>query len=36
MSHAKGVLVQSRWNPSQLLRPPFGRLARLIVKAMMR
>jgi coniferyl-aldehyde dehydrogenase len=36
LSHAKGVLVQGRWSPSNLLRPPFGRMARLIVKAMMR
>ena len=36
LSHAKGVLVQSRWNLSNLLRPPFGRLADLILKAMLR
>ena len=36
MSHAKGVLVQGRRNPANLLRPPYGRLARLIVKLMLR
>jgi len=36
LSHAKGVLVQSRWNLSNLLRPPFGRLADIVLKAMLR
>ena len=36
VSHAKGVLVQSRWNMSNLLRPPFGGLSNLIVKMMLR
>ena len=36
LSHAKGVLVQSRWNLSNLLQPPFGRMANLILKTMLR
>jgi coniferyl-aldehyde dehydrogenase len=36
LSHAKGVLVQSRWNLTRLLQPPFGWPADLIVKAMLR
>jgi coniferyl-aldehyde dehydrogenase len=36
LSHAKGVLVQSRWNLSNLLQPPFGWMANLILKAMLR
>jgi coniferyl-aldehyde dehydrogenase len=36
LSHAKGVLVQSRWNLSNLLQPPFGRMANLILKIMLR
>ncbi|HMM77958.1 MAG TPA: coniferyl aldehyde dehydrogenase [Gammaproteobacteria bacterium] len=36
LSHAKGVFVQSRRNLSNLLRPPFGRMAELILKTMLR
>ena len=36
MSHAKGVLVQGRRNLANFLRPPYGRLARLILKLMLR
>jgi coniferyl-aldehyde dehydrogenase len=36
LSHAKGVFVQARWNLSGLLRPPFGRVAEVITKAMLR
>ncbi|MBN9425580.1 MAG: coniferyl aldehyde dehydrogenase [Burkholderiales bacterium] len=36
LSHAKGVFEQGRWNPSNLLRPPFGRLADFILKTMLR
>jgi len=36
LSHAKGVLVQSRRNLSNLLQPPFGWMATLILKAMLR
>jgi len=36
LSHAKGVFQQGRWNMSSLLHPPFGRVADLILKAMLR
>jgi coniferyl-aldehyde dehydrogenase len=36
LSHAKGVLVQSRRNFSNVLRPPFGALSEFIVKTMLR
>lgn len=36
LSHAKGIFLQSAWNPGALLRPPFGRVADLILKAMLR
>lgn len=36
LSHAKGVFVQGRRNLSNLLRPPFGRMAELILKTMLR
>ncbi len=36
LSHARGVLVQGRRNLADLLRPPYGRMARLILKAMLR
>jgi coniferyl-aldehyde dehydrogenase len=36
LSHAKGVFQQGKWNPSALLRPPFGSLAKLILKVMLR
>lgn len=35
-SHARGVLVQGRRNPANLLRPPYGWLARLTLKLMLR
>jgi coniferyl-aldehyde dehydrogenase len=36
LSHAKGVFEQRRWNLSNLLRPPFGGVANLILKALLR
>jgi coniferyl-aldehyde dehydrogenase len=36
LSHAKGVFQQGRWNLSDLLRPPFGGAANLILKVLMR
>ncbi|MGE3771316.1 MAG: coniferyl aldehyde dehydrogenase [Gammaproteobacteria bacterium] len=36
LSHAKGVLVQRRRNLANLLHPPFGWMAELILKAMLR
>ncbi len=36
LSHAKGVFVQGRPNFGALLRPPFGRLADVILKWMLR
>ncbi|MBB3117316.1 coniferyl aldehyde dehydrogenase [Pseudoduganella violacea] len=36
LSHAKGIFQQSRINFSGLLRPPFGKLAHLIVKFLLR
>jgi coniferyl-aldehyde dehydrogenase len=35
-SHAKGVFQQGAWNMSALLRPPFGPVASLIIKTMLR
>jgi coniferyl-aldehyde dehydrogenase len=36
MSHAKGIYVQGRWNVSDLLRAPFGRVADAILGMMLR
>ncbi|WP_018971871.1 coniferyl aldehyde dehydrogenase [Rudaea cellulosilytica] len=36
LSHAKGVLIQSRRNLGNLLQPPFGWMANLILKTMLR
>jgi coniferyl-aldehyde dehydrogenase len=36
LSHAKGIFDQGRWNGSGLLRAPFGRIADLILKIMLR
>ena len=36
LSHAKGVFEQRRWNLSDLLRPPYGGMANLILKALLR
>jgi coniferyl-aldehyde dehydrogenase len=36
LSHAKGVFDQGRWNASNLLRAPFGRLADRILGLMLR
>ncbi|MEO7493695.1 MAG: coniferyl aldehyde dehydrogenase [Massilia sp.] len=36
LSHAKGVFKQGRWNLSALLRPPYGALAELALKIMLR
>ncbi len=35
-SHAKGVYQPSRWSPSHWIRPPYGRFARLVLKALLR
>ncbi|MFT3816157.1 MAG: aldehyde dehydrogenase family protein [Rubrivivax sp.] len=36
LSHAKGVYQQGRWNMSGMLRPPFGGVANLVLKLMLR
>lgn len=36
MSHARGVLVQGRRNLGNLLRPPFGKMADMVLKFMLR
>jgi len=36
MSHAKGIYVQGRWNVSDLMRAPFGRVADAILGMMLR
>ena len=36
LSHAKGIFQQGRWNLSALALPPFGSVANLIIKAMLR
>jgi len=36
LSHAKGVFDQGRWNASNLLRAPFGRVAETILGLMLR
>lgn len=36
LSHAKGIYQQGRWNMSGVLRPPFGGVADLILKLMLR
>jgi coniferyl-aldehyde dehydrogenase len=36
MSHAKGIYVQGRWNVSDLMRPPFGRVADAILGMILR
>lgn len=36
LSHAKGIFQQSTWGLSTLLRPPFGTVANLILKALLR
>ena len=36
MSHAKGIYVQGRWNVSDLMRPPFGRVADAVLGMMLR
>jgi coniferyl-aldehyde dehydrogenase len=36
LSHAKGIFQQGRWNLSGVLRPPFGPVANMILKFMMR
>ncbi|TKW68750.1 MAG: coniferyl aldehyde dehydrogenase [Paracoccus denitrificans] len=36
MSHAKGIYSQRRVNLSNLIRPPFGRLANLVLKTVFR
>ncbi len=36
LSHSKGIFQQGTWNLSELILPPFGSVANLIVKAMLR
>jgi coniferyl-aldehyde dehydrogenase len=36
VSHAKGVYVQGRWSSANLMRPPFGRVADLMLRLMLR
>lgn len=36
LSHAKGVFEQGRWNAATLLRAPFGRLADVVLAALIR
>jgi coniferyl-aldehyde dehydrogenase len=36
LSHAKGVFTQAKWNFSGLMRPPFGRIADLVLAYMLR
>ena len=36
LSHAKGIFQQGRWNLSGLLRPPFGKIADIILTLMLR
>ncbi len=36
LSHAKGIFQQGAWNLSALLRPPFGTIAKLILRVMLR
>jgi coniferyl-aldehyde dehydrogenase len=36
LSHAKGIYVQGRWNGADLMQAPFGRLADLVLKVMLR
>lgn len=36
LSHAKGIFQQGAWSLSALLRPPFGRVADLILRTLLR
>jgi len=36
LSHAKGIFEQRKWNASNLLRPPFGRITDAILQLMLR
>jgi coniferyl-aldehyde dehydrogenase len=36
MSHAKGVLKQTRWSPADFIRPPFGRIFDFLAKVTLR
>lgn len=36
LSHAKGIFEQGKWNSANLLRAPFGQLADMILKLMLR
>jgi coniferyl-aldehyde dehydrogenase len=36
MSHAKGIYVQGRWNSADLMRAPFGRVADVVLRTMLR
>jgi len=36
LSHAKGVFEQSRWNFTSLVRPPYGAIADLVIRFLLR
>ncbi len=36
LSHAKGVFEQAKWSPAALLRPPFGRVADVVLSRLLR
>ncbi|AFJ01943.1 Aldehyde dehydrogenase [Methylophaga frappieri] len=36
MSHAKGIFEMKKWNLSQVLTPPFGKFANLLMKLLIR
>jgi coniferyl-aldehyde dehydrogenase len=36
LSHAKGIYAQGRWNAAALVRAPFGRLADIVLRLMLR
>jgi coniferyl-aldehyde dehydrogenase len=36
LSHAKGVFTQARWNLTDLIRPPFGRLTDFVLDFLLR
>lgn len=36
LSHAKGIFQQGTWNLSDMLRPPFGAVANMILKTLLR
>jgi coniferyl-aldehyde dehydrogenase len=36
LSHTKGVFEQAKWSPAALLRPPFGRVADVVLARLLR